>query len=159
MATTLTRWNPWQEVNELRRNMERMFGDGFSHLAERPGQDEIAPYSIALNVIENADKFLVKAAVPGMKPEDVEISLENDVLTIRGQHSQEGSTEDQNYVRRELSWGSFERSLRLPPTVDADHAEADFEHGMLTISLPKKAEAQPKKITINPRGVIEGEQN
>jgi HSP20 family protein len=137
-----------------------MFDGGVGRLADGGnGYDEMGAYTLGVDVAESQDGFVVKAAVPGMKPEDVDISVENDVLTIRGQHKQEQTREDENYLRRELRWGSFERALRLPPTVDAERADAKFDNGVLTVTLPKKPEAQPRKIQISGQQMIEGEKS
>ncbi|HWO94110.1 MAG TPA: Hsp20/alpha crystallin family protein [Dehalococcoidia bacterium] len=153
----LVRWDPWQELATLRQQMDRLFEDGFGRLMPR-GFDE--SFGIAMDVVETPDRYTVKAAVPGVKPEDVDISVEDGVLTIKGEHREEHRDEKENYLRRELRYGAFERSLRLPPSVDADRAEAHFANGMLTLSLPKRAEAQPKKIRVSAQGstpAIEGE--
>ena len=158
MVSSITRWDPWREMSEFRRTMDRMFGDGLSRLMElRPGYEDTGPYALECDVSEGPDRLVVKAAIPGIKPEDVEINVEDDVLTIRGQHQEEQASENESYLRRELHWGAFERSLRVPPTVDADRAEAHFEHGLLTVTLPKRPEAQPKKIKITAQPMIEGE--
>lgn len=99
---------------------------------------------------------MIKAAVPGVDPKDVEISVDEDVLTIRGEFSKQEESQDETYIRREIRTGSFQRQLRLPPTVEPEKAEARFEHGMLTLSIPKKAEARARSIKITPQGVIEG---
>lgn len=155
MPTALTRWDPTSEFAAMRNVMDRLFDQSFGRLpAFRTGED-LSVASLGLDVFETNDSFVVKAAVPGIDPKDVEISVEDDILTIKGEtQSKEESSED-NYVRRELRYGTFQRSLRLPPTVDADHAEATFEHGMLKLTLPKKPEARARSIKITPQGVIE----
>jgi HSP20 family protein len=159
MANALTRWDPWQEMAEMRRAADRMFGDRFGRLFDQTGYEDAGQFSVGVDVSESPDRFVVRAAIPGVKPEDVDINVENDILTVKGKHREEQETrEGETYLRRELRWGSFERSLRLPPTVDADKAEANFEHGILTIALPKKPESQPKKISITAHPMIEGEQ-
>jgi HSP20 family protein len=92
-------------------------------------------------------------------PKDVEISVDEDVLTIRGEFSKQEESSEENYLRREIRYGSFQRQLRLPPTVEPERAEATFEHGMLKLSIPKKPEARARSIKITPQGVIEGGQD
>lgn len=149
MASTLVRWDPWQDLANFRQTMDRLFDDTFNGMSN--GDNGRGGYSVGMDIIENADNFILKAAVPGVKPADVEINVENDVLTLRGSHREEERSDSDNYLRRELHWGSFERSMRLPPTVDAENAQASFEDGILTLTLPKRPEAKPRSIKITPR--------
>ena len=89
-----------------------------------------------------------------MDPKDVDISIDEDVLTIKGEYNQREEVDEDRYLRRELHWGGFSRQLRLPPTVDAGKADAMFENGVLTLKLPKKPESRTKVIHITPKGVI-----
>lgn len=156
MATAITRWDPINDVTTMRNMMDRLFEQSFGRLpAFRGAGEELGIATLGLDVIENNDSFLVKAAVPGVDPKDVDISVEDDVLTIRGEFEQKEESNEENYHRRELRYGSFQRSLRLPPTVDAEHAEAQFENGMLKLTLPKKPEARARSIKITPQGVLE----
>lgn len=152
MTTSVSRWDPFQELANMRGMFDRMLDGNFPRIA-RSGGDDFTAGGLGLDVYETNDEYVVKAAVPGVEPKDVEIEVEDDVLTIRGEsrHSEE-VTEDQ-FLRRELRWGRFERSLRLPPTVDAENAHAAFENGMLRLSLPKRPEAKSKTIKITPQGV------
>ncbi len=158
MATALTRWDPAADFAAMRNVMDRLFEQPFPRLPFRTGED-LGGTSLQLDVIENGETYVIKAAVPGVDPKDVEISVDEDVLTIRGEfNTQEESTED-SYLRREIRFGSFQRQLRLPPTVEPEKAEATFEHGMLKLSIPKKPEARARSIKITPQGVIEGSQD
>ena len=141
----------------MRNLMDRLFDQSFGRLPSMRGGEDLGPSSLGLDVIENGDNFVVKAAVPGVDPKDVEISVEDDILSIKGEFEKKEETNEENYLRRELRYGSFQRTLRLPPTVDAEHAEAHFENGLLKLTLPKKAEARARSIKITPNGVIEGE--
>ena len=155
MPTSISRWDPASEFNTMRNLMDRFFDQGRGRLPFRNGED-LGPSSLALDVIENGDDFVVKAAVPGVDPKDVEISVEDDVLSIKGAFEQTEETNEENYLRRELRFGNFQRTLRLPPTVDAERAQAKFEHGVLTLTLPKKPEARARSIKITTNGVIDG---
>lgn len=159
MPTAITRWDPTAEMTNMRTMMDRLFEQSFGRLPAFRGSEELGPLSLGLDVVENGESFVVKAAIPGVEPKDVDISIDDDVLTIRGAFEKKEETKDENYIRRELRYGSFERQLRLPPTVDAEKAKADFEHGMLTLTLPKKPEAKARSIKITPQGVIDGSQN
>jgi HSP20 family protein len=155
MPTALTRWDPFQELANMRTTLDRFFGDQGWRMPGFRNGDEMSTSALAVDVAETPDAWVVEAAVPGVDPKDINIQVEEDVLTISGQFESKQEQKDTNYLRRELRYGSFERSLRLPPTVDAEHAEATFEHGMLKLRLPKKPEAKARTIKITPKGVIE----
>ena len=157
MATTLTRWDPSADFAAMRNVMDRLFEQPFARFV-RPSED-LGNSSLSLDVVETGDTYVIKAAVPGIDPKDVEISVDEDVLTIRGEFNKQEETSEENYLRREIRYGSFQRQLRLPPTVEPEKAEAHFENGLLKLSIPKKAEARARSIKITPQGVIEGEQS
>ena len=159
MATAITRWDPASEFGTMRNVMDRLIEQSFGRIpAFRSGED-LATSALGLDVYETNDSYVVKAAIPGVDPEKVDISVEDDILTIKGEFERKEEATEANYIRRELTYSAFQRSLRLPPTVDADHANAQFEHGMLTLTLPKKPEAQARTIKITPGGVVEGSHN
>jgi HSP20 family protein len=133
--------------------MEHAFDDAFG--GPRVLTWEPAELGFALDVYETDDALVVKAALPGVQPEQVDISVIGDVLTVKGETKSEDETKDGNYHRRELRYGSFARSIALPTRVDHDKAEAKFENGILTISLPKAEEVKPKSIKIAAHEVIE----
>lgn len=156
MATALTRWDPSGDFAAMRNVMAGLFDQGFGRFPALRNGEDLGPASLTMDVVENGDSFVVRAAVPGVEPKDVDISVEEDILTIKGEFSTREEKEEENYLRREIRAGAFQRQLRLPPTVDAERAEAKFEHGMLTLTLPKKPEARARSIKITPNGVIEG---
>ncbi len=155
MPTTITRWDPNQEFAGLRHAMDRLFDQSFGRIPAFRGGDELGASTLGLDIFETGAEYVVKAAIPGIDPKDVEISVEDDVLTIRGETRKENEESNENWIRQELSYGSFQRSLRLPPTVEAEKAQATFEHGMLKLTLPKRAEARARSIKITPQGVID----
>lgn len=159
MAGALTRWDPAAELASMRSAMDRLFEQSFGRPFFRVGRadEDFGPNTLGLDVYETPNEYIVKAAVPGMDPKDVDISVEDDVLTIRGETEAKDEASEGQYLRREIRYGRFERSLRLPPTVDAEKAHAHFEHGMLKLTLPKKPEARSRTIKITADGVIEGE--
>jgi HSP20 family protein len=132
--------------------MDRLFGDFFG---PRVMTWEPAELGFALDVYETDDVLVVKGALPGVRPEEVDISVTDGVLTIKGETKSEEENKDENYHRRELRYGAFSRSVALPTRVDHDKAEAKFENGMLTISLPKAEEVKPKSIKIAAHDVVE----
>lgn len=157
MATAITRWDPASELGTMRNVMDRLIEQSFGRIpAFRSGED-LGTSALGLDVYETNDSYVIKAAVPGVDPDKVDISVDDDVLTIRGEFERKEEATEANYIRRELSYSAFQRSLRLPPTVDADHAKAVFEHGLLTLTLPKKPEAKAHTIKITPQGVVEGD--
>jgi HSP20 family protein len=132
----------WQGVNRLRDEMDRLFGDWYREL---PGA---TPFP-ALNVVEEKETFRVEAELPGMALEDLEILVKGNELTISGTRKPGVEAEEKAvYHRQERGTGGFSRTIRLPVEVDPDHADAKLQHGVLTLTLPKVAEARPRKIEI-----------
>lgn len=145
--TQLTRWEPFRDLVSLREAMDRLFEES----VVRPRSGELAPRmagTLAVDMWETEDDIVVKTAVPGVDPEDIDISLTGDTLTIKGETKVQQETEEDNYVCREMRYGSFSRSLTVPMPVKSDEAEAEFEDGMLTLRLPKAEEVKPKPIRI-----------
>jgi HSP20 family protein len=140
----LTRWEPMREVMTLREAMDRLFNDAFT----RPLSAGGVSLNPAIDLYQTSDDVVLKASLPGLKAEDVHISISSDVLTLSGEFSQENEEKDTTYHIRERHSGSFERSLMLPTDVQSDKAKAEFEHGILTITLPKAEAVKPKTITI-----------
>ena len=122
--------------------MRRRFGS-FHHPGHN-GFTGFEPWPVPLDVVADGDDFVVRASMPGVAPENIQVSIEDGVLTVRGETASHFETTEGNYLMRERRSGSFHRSLRLPDTVDQDKAEPRYEHGVLTISLPK-AEAKKAK--------------
>jgi HSP20 family protein len=151
VMTNLTRWEPAREMMTLREAMDRLFDDAFTRsfsLERNGGSTWGAP---AIDMFQTDNEVVVKAALPGIKPEQVQINVTGDVLTIRGETKQQEEKKDKTWQIREHRWGAFERSLRLPTNVIADKAKADFENGILTIMLPKSELVKPKTITVKPK--------
>ena len=155
--TNLTRWDPAREMMTLREAMDRLFDDAFTrpfYLERNGGSTWAGP---AIDMYQTGDEVVVRAAIPGIKPEEVQINVTGDVLTIRGEMKKEeektssSQGKDRSWQIREHRWGAFERSVRLPGGVVADKAKAEFENGILNISLPKSEEVRPKTITVKPK--------
>jgi len=132
----------FRELEDVRRDMERLFGS----LDESFGQP--AGVYPAINVSQKPDALLVQAELPGIDPKQLEITIENDTLTIAGERPAPRESDDISYHRREREWGKFRRSFSLPVRVDAGEVEARYVDGILTVTLPKAAEARPKQITV-----------
>jgi len=148
MSNQLTRWEPFKEMMSLREAMNRLFEDSFIRPSAWPLPFDGDTFGLPVDVIEKKDEILVKASVPGLKPEDIDVSITGDVLTIKGETKSEEKVEDGTYLRQERRYGRFERSLQLPTQVVADKADAKFEHGVLTLKLPKAEEARPRTIKV-----------
>lgn len=144
--SNLTRWEPASEFMTLRDAMDRLFEDAFTRPFSLVRQGGSTWSSLPIDMYQTNDDVVVKAAVPGIRPEQVQINVTGDVLTIRGEVSQE--EEARAWHIREHRLGSFERSIALPINVVSDKAVAEFENGILTITLPKAEEVKPKTITI-----------
>ncbi len=143
----LVRWDPFREMMSLREAMDRLFEESFV----RP-RDWLTPFegaaTLALDVFETDDDVTVRASIPGVKPEDIDITITGDTLTIKGETKEEKEDKKGNYHLRERRYGAFQRSITLPTHVNADKAKAEFEHGVLTLTLPKLEEVKPRSIKI-----------
>ena len=145
--TTLTRWDPFRETVPLRTVMDRLFDESFFE-APRIWERNQSEWSLALDVTEDENEFVVTASLPGITPEDVEITLNDSVLSIVGETQDEKTVDEKNYHLRERRYGSFKRSISLPTAVDAEKVEALHENGVLTLHLPKSEAVKPKKIAV-----------
>jgi HSP20 family protein len=145
--TSVTRWDPFAD---LRGTMDRLFDDGFS----RPwrlipaASTEAYEATFPVEVSETEGEIEVKASLPGVKPDEVEITVQNDVLTIKAEHKDTSEEKKRDYYRREIRYGGFHRSMSLPVSVDSDKAEATFENGVLSLTLPKAEALRPKQIKV-----------
>jgi len=146
--TNLTRWEPAREMMTLREAMDRLFDDALTRPFSlmREGGSNWSP--LAIDMYQTDNDVVVKAALPGIKADEVQINVTGDILTIRGETKQEEEKNDKSWHIREHRWGAFERSVRLPTGVMSDKAKADFDNGVLTITLPKSEEVKPKTITV-----------
>lgn len=142
--SNLTRWEPLYEMMTLREAMDRLFEDAFTRPLSMSG-GSVVP---AIDLFQTEDELVVKASLPGLKAEDVHISVTADVLTLSGEFKQENEKKEATYNIREHRYGSFERSVTLPTDGQTAKARADFENGVLTNSLPKAETVKPKTINI-----------
>jgi len=142
--SNITRWEPVREMLTLREAMNQLFDDSFTHPINMSG-GSVLP---AIDLYQDAEQVVVRAMLPGLKPADVQISITADVLTLRGEFKLQNDPKDATYHLREQRLGAFERSLRLPTVVQTDKAKAEFEDGILTISLPKAEAVKPRTINI-----------
>jgi len=148
----IMRWDPFAEMASLRETMDRLF-------------DEVRPWRYSagngsgtyfpVDVLDTNEDVIVKASLPGVKPEDIDISVTGQVLTLKGETKEEREEKEGSYFRRERRYGTFVRQLQLPTEVDPNKAEAVFEHGVLRLTLPKAEAVKPKTIKVHARPMIE----
>lgn len=144
---TLTRWEPMRELQTMRSLMDRFFDEPFfstPSLWSQRGEN----FPVPLDLIEEEGEYVVKASMPGVNPEDVEITLTDNVLTIKGETKSESESKEANYHVRERHYGSFMRQIALPMPVKAEEVEATNENGVLMLRLPKSEAVKPKKIAV-----------
>ena len=145
--TVLTRWEPFREFSTLQDRMNRLFRETQGNSQEEPlTSSSFAP---AVDVYEDEHNVTLKIEVPGIDEKDIDVRIENNTLTVHGERKIEKEEKEENYRRVERQYGSFTRTFNLPPTVDAENVQADYDKGVLKITLPKKAEAKPKQIKVN----------
>lgn len=148
----IQRWNPWGELAEMERRMDETMRYPlmtWRHpLLWRRVPTENMAWLPSLEMYEKEDKVVVRAEIPGMKQEEIDISVEDSTLTIKGERKAESEVKDEDYYRCELSYGRFSRSIALPSKVQAEQVAASYDDGILEITLPKSPEAKPKKIAV-----------
>lgn len=149
MAGNIVRWEPMREMLSLREAMDKLFEESFVGPQWRSFWPAEGGATLAMDVYETGDALVVTAPVPGIKPEEVEITITGNSLTVQGETRAEERSEQGSYLRQEVRYGSFQRTMDLPVDVQADKAEAVFENGMLTLTLPKAEQVKPKSIKIN----------
>jgi HSP20 family protein len=145
----LVRWNPLGEMTAMQNRINRMFNDPH-WLASRMDDDTgMGRWNPAVDLYEKDDYFVIKAELPGVDKKDVAIDLKDRVLTLSGERSFENEVKEENYYRRERSYGKFQRAFTLPADVDSDKIKAEFKDGLLQIEVPKPEEQKPKQVTIH----------
>jgi HSP20 family protein len=149
MANEVARWEPFNEMVSLRDAVSHLFEDAFIRPAAWPLPFEGSAWSMPVDMIETKESVIVKAAVPGVKPDEIEVSITGDTLTIRGETKAEEKFEEGSYLRKERRFGAFQRTLTLPTNVVSDKAKAEFENGVLSLTLPKAEQVKPKSIKVN----------
>ncbi len=151
--TRIRRWDPFRAVAHGQYPFDTLFGRGFG----RPWRLfawEAAESPFPVDLYETDDEVVVKASLPGVQPDETEISVTGRFLTIKGERKEEDTDETSSYFRQERRYGAFQRSLRLPVRVDAEQADATLDEGVLTVRLPKAAESRAKTIPVKAKAVI-----
>ncbi|TAN44096.1 MAG: Hsp20/alpha crystallin family protein [Nitrospirae bacterium] len=147
---SIVKWSPVKELEEMRRDMDRLFEDFLAPGRRRgwirkPEQTVVVPN---IEMFDRTDEIVVKAELPGVTKEDIDLTITKDSLTLRGEIKKEEEVKEENYYACERSFGSFTRSIALPVEVNNEKAKASFKNGVLEIVLPKREEARPKEIKI-----------
>ena len=147
--TILDRWEPFRGTSPDSQ-LNRLFSDFFG----RTSQDQnLTSWAPAVDIYEGEHELVVKADLPDIKPEELDVRVENNILTIRGERKFEKKVDEKNYLRVERAYGSFARSFSLANTVNSEAIKADYKDGVLTLSIPKREEAKPKQIKVNVGGL------
>jgi len=148
----IVRWDPFRELQSMQDRMNRIFGDVYA----RRGDDDVmarGDWMPLVDIYENdRHELLIKAEMPGMKREDIDIKVENNTLTIRGERRRESEVREEQYHRVERSYGSFSRSFSLPSTIDSEKVSAEYKDGVLTVLLPTREEAKPRQVAVQVKG-------
>lgn len=145
--TVLTRWEPFRELSTLQDRMNRLFNDQFGKVAEE--NLSAASFMPPVDVYEDENSLQLKLEVPGVEEKDLDIRIENNFLTVRGERKFEKEEKEENFHRIERRYGSFSRSFQLPQTVNSEDVKAEYVNGVLKIKLAKRAEAKPKQIKVS----------
>ena len=144
--TVLTRWDPFREFSTLQDRMNRLFRDSYGDHEEALTSSTFAP---PVDVYEDEHNVTLKIEVPGIDEKDIDVRIENNLLTVHGERKFEKEEKEENFRRVERQYGSFTRSFTLPNTVDPEGVQAHYDKGILKVQLAKKAEAKPKQIKVN----------
>ena len=149
MRTTLSRFEPFRGVTTLQEQINRLFNEAFDR---SPDQSSLASWAPPVDIYETEHELVVKADLPDVRPEELEVRVENNILTIGGERKFEKKVNEDNYLRVERSYGSFSRSFSLANTVNTEAIKADYKDGVLTLTVPKREEAKPKQIKVQVGG-------
>jgi HSP20 family protein len=143
---TLSRFEPFRGASSLQDQINRLFSDVFDRPADESNLTSWAP---AVDIFETEHELVVKADLPDINPKDLDIRVENNILSIRGERKFESKVSEDKYLRVERAYGSFSRSFSLANTVNSEAINADYQNGVLTLTVPKREEAKPKQIKVN----------
>lgn len=145
----LVKFNPVRDMFSFRNRINHIFDDVFYPINRDEVEFSMGSWNPVVDVYDNDDSIVIKAELPGIDKEGIEIDVKDRVLTLKGERSSESEVKDDNYYRRERSFGKFERAFTLPADVDPDKIKADYKDGVLKIDIPKPEEKKPRQITIH----------
>src|SRR6201987_6479220 len=144
---TINRWEqPFRGAKTLQEQINRVFGDVVGRTGE---ESNLTPWAPEVDIYETENELVVKADLPDVNPQDLDIRVENNILTIRGERKFENKVSEENYLRVERAYGPFSRSFSLANSVKSEEIKAQYQNGVLTLSIPKREEAKPKQIKVN----------
>lgn len=147
---TLVKWEPYKDLMSLRERMDRLFGaDPYRAFGDETGEGSLSDWIPAVDIFEDAENIVVKVELPEIDMKDIDVKIEGETLRISGERKLEKEDKKDNYHRVERVYGSFSRSFTLPHTVDQEKIKAAYDRGVLKVTLPKKEETKPKKISID----------
>jgi HSP20 family protein len=145
----LVKWNPWREMPAVPGRLNRFFDDPFFRLGRLADDSEMGMWNPAVDLYEKDDHYMIKAELPGVDKNDIKIDLKDRRLTLSGERSYDNEVKEENYYRRERSYGKFQRAFTLPEDVDSEKIKAEYKDGVLQIEVPKPEEKKAKKVTIH----------
>ncbi len=146
---SMVRFDPFRELAQMQDRINRIFGDAYTRRFDNDDLTQRGEWLPPVDIYENAHQEIVlKAELPGIAREDIDLRVENNTLTLRGERKREADVKTEQYHRVERSYGSFSRSFALPTRIDTEKVRAEFKDGVLTIALPVKAEAKPRQIEV-----------
>lgn len=143
---SVIRWEPFRNVNSLQEQFSRLFDTSFPG---RSSESDLTTWAPAVDIQETENELVLKADLPGIEEKDIDVRIENNTLTIRGERKFEKQVNEDNYLRVERSYGSFSRSFSLPNTINTEAIKAEYKNGVLTVQMPKRAESKPKQVKVN----------
>ncbi len=153
---SLMRWSPASDLAGLHSALDRLFSDVFGEPFPRSarkdgdGERQMATYHLPVNIAETKNGYRIEAPVPGFRPEDVEITFTDGILTINAKRKEEQKREEGNYLRHEVAFGNYVRQISVPGEVRANDITANFDNGVLVVEVPRAAKPQPKRIEVKP---------
>ena len=145
----LVKWSPWREMPALYNRFNRLFDDPFFRVGQMDDDAGMGLWNPAVDLYEKDDHFMIKAELPGVDKKDIKIDLQDRLLTLSGERTYDNEVKEENYYRRERSYGKFQRVFTLPADVDSDKIKAEFKDGVLQIEVPKPEEKKAKQVTVH----------
>jgi HSP20 family protein len=147
----IVRWEPFRDLVSLQERMNRLFDESFRGAHRGSGEEDwmTGAWAPSVDIYEQDGTIVLKAELPGIDPKDVDVRVENNILTLRGERKLDSEVKKESYHRVERSYGTFSRSFTLPNAIDTERIKAEYTDGVLRMTLPKKEEAKPKQISIN----------
>jgi HSP20 family protein len=142
----ITRWDPFRTISSFEEQVNRIFENSF---AGKGGNSALASWAPAVDIYETENELVIKADLPEVNEKDLDVRVENNMLTIRGERKFEQKVKEDNYLRVERAYGTFTRSFNLPTTVSTESIKAEYKNGVLTVEMPKRAESKPRQVKVS----------